>query len=475
MKTSVNLTEYLPDQGSLAGGLTLARNCFPISVGYGPARDFSSQTSALPADFKGGGAFIGTDGTPSLLVGTSDGISMLVSGSWTNVLTGASITTAWAFAQFGNYVIGVNGVQTKVTNLTGGTGSTSTLTDAPAGTSVAVVGDYVVIGGDSSDLLSVRTSGFNNHTDWDYTDPASTATYQPMLTGGEVMGVAGGEYGVILQRERLVRMTRTGDSAAPFAYDEISAAVGCASRGSVCQLGRTVFFLSDKGFMSLEDGQSLVPIGVEKIDREFQTQVPRPDYDKIVSAVDPQNKLVIWCVPGRPGLLWVYQYVLKRWSVVRLRIEGLFSGYTLSASLEEVAVDYPDLDAMTISLDDPRFEGGAPRLYAVRDRQVGTLSGATLSAEFRTSFLQFANGRIARVRTLRPITDCATGHAIQLDMRSRMGDPENFTDASAIRSSGVMPIRCSGRYARAYWATEAGQEWTFCQGFEVDFEAGGER
>lgn len=475
MKASVSLAEYLPDQGALGGGLTLARNCYPITTGYGPARDFSSQTAALTNAFKGAGAFIGTDGTPSVLAGTSDGLSLLSGGTWTDVLTGAAVAYQWRFAQFGNAVVGVNSSATTVTDLTGGTGSTAALTGAPSGWSVVVVGDYVVIGGDSADLFSIRTSGFNDHTDWDYTNPASTATYQPMLTGGEVMGLAGGEYGVILQRERLMRMTRTGDSAAPFAYDEISASVGCASKGSICQLGRTVFFLSDKGFMALEDGQALTPIGVEKIDREFTAQVARADYDTMFSAVDPQSKLVIWYVPGRPGSLWVYNYVLKRWSVVQARLDGIFPGYTLGVTLEELSAANPDLDAMTVSLDDAQWEGGAPRLYAVQDGEVGTLTGATLKAEFRTSFLQLAGGRIARARALRPITDAIAGHAMTFDMRARMGDAESMTDASALRSSGVMPIRCAGRYTRAYWSIDAGTEWTFAQGFEVEFDAGGGR
>lgn len=473
MKTSVQLTEYLPDQGSLAGGLVLAKNCYPITTGYGPARGFVSQTAALPNEFRGGSAVISADGSTSLLVGTDDGLKKLSGTTWTNLASGIPVNGQWDFAQFGEYVIGVNGANTQVTALA--TTTTTSLAGAPAGWGVAVVGDYVVIVGDTGNRLSVRTSGFNNHTDWDYTNPASTSTYQPMLTGGEVMGIAGGEYGVILQRERLVRMTRTGDSTAPFAYDEISSSVGCAAKGSICQLGRTVFFLSDKGFMALEDGQAVTPIGVEKVDREFVSTVARDDFAGIFSTVDPQSKLVIWCVPGRPGTLWCYNYVLKRWSTVSLRIQGVFPGYTLSTTLEQLAVTYTNLDAMTVSLDDPTWEGGAPRLYAVQDNIIGSLTGSTLKAEWRGSFVQFANGRTARVRGLRPITDAATGHAMTFDMRARMGDAANEVEASSIRDSGIMPIRCQGRYTQPYWSIAAGTEWTFAQGFEVDFEAGGER
>lgn len=471
MKQSVSLAEYLPDQGDLGGGLVLARNCYPITTGYGPARDFSSQTDSLDFPFAGGASFLSADGSTRLLVGTNDGLKLLDGSTWLNQVSGLTITGQWRFAQFGEFAVGVNGVKTQVTNFVGG--GTTPLTGAPAGWCIAIVGDYVVIGGDIADRLSIRTSGFNNHTQWDVA--TTTATYQPMLTGGEVMGLAGGEYGVILQRERLVRMTRSGDSTAPFSYDEISASVGCASRGSVCQLGRTVFFLSDKGFMALEDGQTVTPIGVEKVDREFIRQVARDDYDTIYSAVDPQNKVVIWCVPGRPGALWVYNYVLKRWSVINFRIEGIFPGYTNSTSLEALAVSSPNIDALTISLDDARWEGGAPRLYAVRDRQIGSLTGATLKAEFQGSFMQLAGNGVCRVRSLRPITDATAGHSMTLNMRSRMGDDGRSVNASSIRDSGVMPIRCSGRYTQPYWSIDAEQAWTFAQGFEVDFEQAGER
>ena len=57
-----------------------------------------------------------------------------------------------------------------------------------------------------------------------------------MLEGGEVMGLAGSEYGVILQRRRLVRMNVTGDVAAPFSYDPIAAECRVRFEDSVLQL-----------------------------------------------------------------------------------------------------------------------------------------------------------------------------------------------------------------------------------------------
>ncbi len=471
MKASLPLPAFAPDQTAKSGTLDEANNVVPQVDGYGPLAGFNGFTEALTDDFRGGGSFIAKDGTSVLLTGTSTGLVSYSGGTWNDLVTSMTISEQWRFAQFGNYVIGVNGVQTKVVDLVGGTAST--LTDAPAGTSIAVVGDYVVIGQDSSDLLGITTSAEGDHTDWDIV--GSTATYQPMLAGGEVMGLASGEYGVILQRQRLVRMTRTGTSTAPFQYDVITENVGCAAKGSVQQFGNMVFFLSDSGFKALVSGQDLKPIGSEKVDRSFAELTPRDDWGAISSAVDPQSKIVLWCVPGSPGKLWIYNWELDRWATGELPMDAVFSGFTSSTTLEALAAIYPDLDAMAISLDDPRWAGGSPRLYVVQDKAVGTFFGDTLEASFTFSFVELTPGRVSRLRSFRPITDAIEGQSIVVDCHARFGDPADNTVASSITTSGIMPVRCSGRYVRPRWTIEAGSVWTFAQALDVEYEAGGQR
>ncbi|MGL5734258.1 MAG: hypothetical protein ACRCYS_05260, partial [Beijerinckiaceae bacterium] len=261
---------------------------------------------------------------------------------------------------------------------------------------------------------------------------------------------------------------------APFTYDEITNNVGCASKGSVTAYGRSGFFLSDAGFMAIEDGQALVPIGSEQVDRWFRERVPRDDWERIFSAVDPQNKLVIWCVPGTPGFLLIYNFELKRWTTAELAIDGVFAGFTSSIDLETLAVTYPDLDAMTISLDDPRWSGGNPRLYAVYG-SVGTLSGATLKATMQMGFNEFYPGKRSRVLNVAPVTDCTSGMTLTVDGRARMGDAPNVVTATELRASGVMPIRASGQYIKLGLEIAAGTLWTYAQGLEVEVEAGGGR
>lgn len=467
--TLITLPPYLPDQSANSGVLLEANNVYPRVDGYGPVKDWVSLSSALPSAFRGAGSFIAKDGNSYLLAGTATGLSRFTAGAWTDLVTGMTVPGRWRFTQFGDYVVGVNNVLTKVVNLN--TGVATTLAGAPAGVTIGVVGDYVVILQGIGELLNVYTSAFNDHTGW--TPAVNGSTIQPMLVGGECMGFGGGEYGVILQKQRIVRMGRTGDARAPFQYDEITSNVGCASRSSVIQGGRSVFFLSDQGFMALEDGQAVKPIGSEEIDRTFQAEVLREDYEQIFAAYDPQNKLVIWMAPG--GKLWIYNIPLGRWSTSTPAVEGIFSGFTSSATTDSLDATYPNIDASSISVDDASFAGGSPKLYGVKTGAIGTFTGANLKASFQMGFGEYSKGRTSRFASVRPVTDCVAGNAIYADVRARMGDAANVKTAGALRASGIMPIRATGRYTKLRWEIAAGSTWAYAQGLELELEAGGGR
>lgn len=473
MITRLQAPEYRPDQSAASGVLLTARNVYAAVDGYRPVKALATFTDPLDATFNGGYSAIANDGTAYLLSGTVAGLYQLESdGTWTTLVDSLTITLRWKFAQFGDYVVTVNGSDTREVDLLGGTANA--ISGAPTGNSIAVVGDHVVIGQADGEILKVRWSAFRDHTGW--TNGTNQAGEQPMQTGGAVMGVAGGEYGVILQRERIVRMTRTGDADTPFQFDEISANFGCADGATIAQAGRSVFFYSDRGFMALEDGQALKPIGTEKVDRTFAASISRDDLKNIYTAVDPENKLVLWGVPGTPGTVWIYNFELDRWTTAQLSFSGLFPGFTTSTGIDDLAALYADIDAMTLTFDDPRWNGGNPKLYAVNvDGELGTLTGDNLAARLAWGFSELAPGLRARVRAARPVTDVTSGFTLELDSRLRLGDVESLTTAGTIRASGLVPIRASGRYIAPAMEYAAGAEWTYVQGLEVEFEPGGRR
>lgn len=465
----IDLPAYLPDQSINSGVITIAENVYRAADGYRPVGSFLSNSTALPAPFNGGGAFISTTGTSYLLAGTTETLSRYSAGGWVDLLTGLTVANRWSFVQFGDFVIAANGGVTQAVDLNAGTAAD--LTGAPSFAAVNVVGDYVVGTQANGDILLVQWSAYNDHAGW--TPGENQSGFQPMLTGGEIMGLAGGEFGVILQRGRLVRMSRTGSADAPFQFDEITPNVGCASKGSVCQHGRSVFFLSDRGFMACEDGQLPVPIGNEKVDRDFQSQVPRDEWHRIHSAVDPRRTLVSWALPGNPGKEWIYNWTLQEWSTAAYRVDGIFSGFTSSTDTDNTGITNTDADP-ELTVDDPRFSGGAPRLFAVQDGQIGTLEGPPLAARINLGFVEFSKDRVSRLRSFRPVGDLTAASCI-LDCRQRLGDAENLRTTGSLRDSGIMPVRASGKYVATRLSIPAAHQWSYIRAFEYELESGGTR
>lgn len=467
------LAEFRPDLTQASGYLQTCNNAIPSADGrYRPLRDIQEFSDALPAAFKGGYSAISSDGTGFLLAGTATNLYSLAAGAWSSLVGSLTINGRWRFQQFGDYVVAVNGSATRELDL--GAGTDSAIAGAPTATSIWVVGDYVCIGQADGEINKIATSAFRDHTGWTPgTDQSTELSFQ---AGGAVQGGVGGEYGVILQRERIVRQTRTGDATAPFQYDVVTDNFGCSSGSTIASAGRTVFFHSDRGFVALDDGQALRAIGSEKVDRFFADRVDRSSFDGIFTAVDPENSLVMWGVPGSPGLLLIYDFELDRWATGEFPFTGLMAGFTTSTTLEALAVTYTDLDAMTIPLDDGRWSGGSPRMYFFdQDNKAGTLTGDTLAAQFSGGFGELIPGDRARIRGLRPITDAISGVGVTIDARQRLGDSENRVSADDIGTSGTMPIRTTGRYIAPDVTFDADTDWSYIAGLEFECSAGGKR
>lgn len=464
----IDLPVYAPDQSINSGVLTVAENVEPAADGYRPIRDIVTSGDALAETFNGGGSFKSEDGTAYLLAGTSTKLYRWSSGSWVELLTGLTTSSRWKFVSFGNFVIGVNGGTTQVVNLAAGTAGV--LAGAPTGTDITVVGDYVVITGADGNKKMVQWSAFNDHTEW--TPGVNQAGFQPMLTGDEIMGIAGGEFGVILQRTRLVRMSRTGNADAPFQFDEITPNVGCASRGSISYAGRSVFFRSDRGFMSCEDGQLPVPFGNEIIDKTFASEVPRDEWERLYCTIDPERSVARWCLPGSPGKQWLYNWSLQRFGIAKYPFEAVFSGFTSSTDADNTGI--ANIDADTRTTDDPGFSGGNPSLYVIKDGKLGTESGPTLQAVLWLGFKRLPSALVQRLNSLFLEGDM-TAATVVLDHRQRLGDPENLKTADSMRPSGRIPIRVAGKYIATRVKIAAGHVWSIFQAIEFVGQEGGER
>lgn len=456
----------------LHDGLSDMANAYPRASGYSPMGAFVPITDALPQAYNGGASYVASDGTGSLLAGGGDALYEFVSGSWSELVSGLSGTDPFRFTQFGDQVIAVNGGETQVIDLL--TSTAGPLGgDPPTATCVATVRDFVVYGQADGNQALVQWSGFNDATS--NTPGTNQAGFQPMLEGGAVMGIVGGEYGIIVQRGRVVRMTYTGDDTT-FQFDAIAREVGAVSKGSIAATDRRIYFLSDRGFVYC-DGNTITPIGFERVDKAFLAENPVSTLSSMSSAIDPRRYVVAWLMPGNPGRLWMYDWGLDRWAKAEIDAKAIFSGFTANITLEQLDALYPSgLDSMPYSLDDPRFAGGDPLfLFVKNDDTVGVLTGENIAAWFETPFVEMVDRRRTRLRAVVPVGDAVDGLSVTLDCRQRLGDRAVPQVRGTLQRSGMMPVRANGIYVKSRLDIASGADWTYAQGLEFIPAVGGAR
>ncbi|MEM8616611.1 MAG: hypothetical protein AAGF20_06715, partial [Pseudomonadota bacterium] len=149
----------------------------------------------------------------------------------------------------------------------------------------------------------------------------------------------------------------------------------------------------------------------------------------------------------------------------------LFPGFENSTSLEELALTVTDVDAATISFDDARYSGGAPRLYVAQNGVIGTLTGQNLVAEWGTGEFEINPGRKTRVRAVWPDTDAVNGITVTLRQQQRRGDVGQTKSGSNLQKSGRIPLQSNGRYFNMTLKIDD-PDWTYAQSVEFEQSMG---
>jgi hypothetical protein len=455
----------------LSQSLITASNVYPGALGYRPVGQFEPLTSGTASKPLGAASFVSPAGITTIVAGTQDALYRLELSGWTLLAGGFSLVDdiRWRFAQFGGLAIATNGSDPlKKIDLT--TFATANLGGSPPTMKMlTVVKDFLVGGSVGGVVNKVQWSAINNAEGW--TIGLEQADYQIIPSGGEVTGLLGGEFGLILQRGRVSRMTYVGDNLV-FQFDEISNNVGCVSPHSVVQAGQMGFWLSDNGFV-MWDGATIKPIGQERVDRTFSASYTRGSWVKMSTAVDVSNNLVVWAMGDR---MFVYNWVLDRWSIIDQPAAIVFSGYSRTFGLEDIASLYPVLELVPYSLDDPRWKGGDPKFFVFdASFRLGNFSGTPMAATLGTGDNEIVGGRDARITFVRPLGDAIDGVSIDIACRARLGDTLTANTYSGLTSSGDVPVRESGRYVRLTQEFAAGTDWTYAQGIDLVPHKGAKR
>lgn len=454
-----------------SGFLTVASGAYPLENGYRPIGQFEEIFTALPSAPKGGASFTSAQGINYIIAGDETSLYKAESGGWTSISSGYSLfsESRWRFAQFGGIAVATNGTD-AMQKIDLASGNVSPLGgDPPTFETLAVVKDFLVGGVLDGNVTYMGWSSINDAERWDFGQRQSD--FNILATGGRINGILSGEYGIILQRDRICRMDYVGGNFI-FEINEVSSNIGCVTVHSVAQWGVLGFFLSDEGWM-MWDGQQPVPIGREWIDREFAELYDVSDWASMSTAIDPIEGVLIVAMPDK---MWGYSWIFKKWFNIPVVSPIVFSGVTKSISIDEdYAPDMPedaDIDGAGLpTLDDPIFRGGDPRLYVFSSTNtLGAFTGTPMAATFTGNDLELFQGRRTRLRYSRPETDAIGGITLGFLERNRLGDSGASSSFTSLQESGEIPTRAHARYLRPTLTLSSG--WDYATGVEFIGTAG---
>lgn len=382
-------------------------------------------------------------------------------------------TGRWRFVQFGVYAIATNAADV-VAKINLETDAVAILGGSPPKFQALATVNNFVVGTQADGVVNrVQWSGENNSEFW--TVAQRKSDFQDMADGGEITGIIGGEIGLVLQRNAVRRMAYVGGNVL-FRFDKISSNVGCASVHSVAQYGELGFWHSYTGF-KMWDGSTIRSIGFEKVDNAFSTLYGQINYESMSTAIDGRKSTVCWST-GRK--MWIYNWLLDRWSTIDFAAEIITQRESAAPSVDEQdliigALD-DNVDGVPLDpFDSGRFVGGDPSFYVFAGAIVGTFSGENMSAVITGRDMEMVEGRDARIRRIRPMTDATGGITVRLGARQRLGDAAISRDFTTLQASGEMPVRSRGRFVRAKVSIATGQPFTYLQGVDATLSAGGSR
>lgn len=462
-------------------GVITATNVVPKVRSYGPFPDFQSATGSATARIQGFAAFRATSGSFAAFAGDATKLYQinLTTSALTDVsrLAGGAYNTpaggTWQFTQFidssnNNYVIAANGVDApQKFNIDSAANFSLLAASAPIGTYLATVKRFCFMGNISGFPNTIQWSPIDNPTGTWGTDVTTQADFQGFADSGQIQGIGGADSLIIIQQEGIKRGDYVGPNSV-WDFSEIAHDVGATIAGSCAFWGPLAFFVHRSGFYMIQAGQTIQPIGDQRVNKFFWEDpvfgIDASQVSRVTAAIDPVNSLYIifyraqnnWAMLG-------YSWTLDRWVYIQpsMDLEGVWSGIAQSSYTLDTVDNYLggmyNLDTFPFTLDSD-FLVGTPRPLltgANTTHNIGYFNGSNLAATVDTTETQIFDGVRAFVRRLRPVVSGGTGVAVTgtptvaLGTRNLQTDIVTFGTPVSADASGRCAFRSNARYHRA--------------------------
>lgn len=455
-----------------------AKGVLPGANAYHPWPALVAASGALGAVCLGGIAARKSDGNFVTFAGTQTKLyQYATSTSWTD-RSGATYNVPsgeyWSMTQYGSVVYATNGNDGLLSMDVDAGSAFAAVAGAPAGARfVKTVGDFLMLGRTTNYPTGVEWSALNDATFW--THGTRSSDFQLFPDGGFVTGITSLEAGLIFQENAIRRFAQTTDQTV-FSFAKIEEAQGLIASQSLVTRGTTAFYFGRNGFRRIgpDTGYVSMPIGLEVVDRWFQDTINLTRLPVIQGVADPLKPRIFWLAPSQANatsnildVLLCYDDGLKQWTHADVSGSVLFATATPATSMDDLDTLYPNLDAMTITLDSPTFMGGVPYVGAFDDSfKLAYFNGANMAAIVQTAEFQPIPGKRAFGRGFRPLTDAANAQG-RTAARENLQAVPSWTAVADMDETGLVPQRVSGRYMRAEVSIPAGEEWTSLQGVDV--------
>jgi hypothetical protein len=479
--TKLNFGEWMPDQPGISGALNDAKNVVSQAIGYGPLPTAVTFSEVASEDLTTLVAGKTPSNTTKLFAAGStkifdvSGVGALTDASKAGGYTPNANADRFRFTQFGNVIIGTNnnnpmqaytlGTSTDFADLAAG---------APICKYLTVVRDFVVTAFTTESSTPypsrVRWSGINDETAWG-SSQVTQADFQDIPDGGQIVGIRGGEFGLVFMERGISRMSYIGTPFV-FQFDNISRGKGCIAAGSIAQTQGVTFFLSDDGFY-LCDGQQIQPIGAEKVDRWFFANADEGAFDTMSSAIDPVRKLIIWNFKTifAQRQLVIYNFKTQKWTYGDAGADYISDASTAAVSLEELDFISPSIDALPVSLDSILYIGGKYFLGGTSGAYVVTYNGQPATGQLITGDVNLGGRSV--VTLARPLVDNGSA-TVSVASRTLLNQELSFSTPIAADSENRVSLRSNGNFHR-FKIVPTGDNWSTAVSVDIEIVGQGTR
>lgn len=460
---------YRPDVGGPNSGFAKqADSVLPQAagsggIGYGPFPQLVTVAgaTALSGAPRGNISLVKQDGTWAVFYGTVSTIEQLsASYGFTSISTGHACTSGddWSFLHFGSYLLNTNTTDGfRAYNVETPAGN-NTVSGAPDARSLFSCNNVVFALDCDGNNRRLQSSGIGDHTAWS-SKGANGKTFED--GGALICGVDLKNGAAVVFQDSAMRLIQFGGAPGGSLYTitKIADGRGTVGERSVVSFDGMIFYLASDGFYKFTLGGN-EPIGAEKVNRWFLSQVAVADLPSVQGAIDPKNKIVAWRYSATK--LLCYDWQLQEWFTVTASTSSLSRIATPGYTIDDID-SFGVLDAITVPFDDRFWQGGQP-VFAALDAnyKFATFSGTPMAATLETCVFDSPTHDLINFIVGE---DDNSGGTLQVGVSDVLSTSPTF-DTAVSRGSrtGRFAVRARGSSMAFRRNMSAGDTWTFANG-----------